>query len=149
MQPQYKSGAAKRKCRAEPEKRDEKGAMPADIWVWENLISNIKRKKPLLNEDQNEYIKTNEARIRSKSSNQISVAVIESDANVNVSQPPATWGDRPKAMTEAESKASTSQKTNPLFNNDVGSWPGKATEEMTDFWAQQGSEECQHLQKEY
>jgi len=52
-------------------------------------------------------------------------------------------------MTEAESKASTSQKTNPLFNNDVGSWPGKATEEMTDFWAQQGSEECQHLQKEY
>jgi len=31
--------------------------------------------------------------------------------------------------------------------HDVGSWPGKATEEMRDFWEQQGSEEFQHLQK--
>jgi len=52
-------------------------------------------------------------------------------------------------MAEAESKACTSQKTNPLFTNDVGSWQGKATEEMRDFWAQGSSEECQHLQKEY
>jgi len=33
--------------------------------------------------------------------------------------------------------------------NDVGSWPGKATEEMRDFREQQGSEECQLLQNEY
>jgi len=52
-------------------------------------------------------------------------------------------------MAEAESKPCTSQKTNPLFTNDVVSWPGKATEEMRDFWAQGGSEECQHLQKEH
>jgi len=52
-------------------------------------------------------------------------------------------------MAEAESEACTSQKTNPLFTNDVGSWQGKATEEMRDFWAQESSEECQHLQKEY
>jgi len=71
-----------------------------------------------------------------------------SDAHVNVSQPPATWEARPKSMAEAESKACTSQKTNPLFTNDVGSRQGKATEEMIDFWAQGSSEECQHLQKE-
>jgi len=43
------------------------------------------RKKPTLDEDKNECGKTNEAKITSKSSYQISVAVIESDANVNVS----------------------------------------------------------------
>jgi len=89
-------------------------------------------------------LKLNEAKITSKSTYQISVAVIESDAHVNVSKPPATWEDRPKLMAGAESKACTSQKTNPLFTNDVGSWQGKTTEEMRDFWEQGSSEECQH-----
>jgi len=40
-------------------------------------------------EDKNERGKTNEAKITSKSSYQIGVAVSESNANVNVSQPPA------------------------------------------------------------
>jgi len=48
-----------------------------------------------LDEDKTECSKTNEARIRSTSSYQISVAVIESDANLNVWQPPATLEDRP------------------------------------------------------
>ena len=52
-------------------------------------------------------------------------------------------------MVEAESKACTSQNINPSFTNDVGNWPGKATEEMRDFWAKRGSENCQHLQEEY
>jgi len=41
-------------------------------------------------------------------------------------------------MAIVESNACTSQRTNPLpFNkNDVGSWPGKATEETRHFWAQ-------------
>jgi len=52
------------------------------------LITNIKRKKPSLDEDKNECGETNETKITSKSSYQINVAVIESDANVNVSQPP-------------------------------------------------------------
>jgi len=86
-----------------------------------------------MNEDKNVCIKINEVKITSKSSYQISVAAIESDAHVNISQPPATSEDRPKSMAEAESKACTSQKTNPLFTNDVGSWQGKATEEMRDF----------------
>jgi len=41
--------------------------------------------------DKNECGKTNEAKITSKSSYQISVAVIESDANVKVSQAPTTF----------------------------------------------------------
>ena len=42
-----------------------------------SLISNIKRKKPLMNEDKNECIEANEAKITSKSSYQTSVAVIK------------------------------------------------------------------------
>jgi len=41
--------------------------------------------------DKNECGKTNEAKTTSKSSYQISVAVIENDANDNVSQPPTTF----------------------------------------------------------
>jgi len=77
-----------------------------------SLISNL---EAILNEGKNECIKTNEAKITLKFSYQISIAVIESDANFNVSQPLATWEDRPKAMAEAESKACNSQKTNPIF----------------------------------
>jgi len=51
------------------------------------LIANIKLKKASLDGDKNECGKTNEAKITSKSSYQIGVAVIKSDANVNVSQP--------------------------------------------------------------
>jgi len=94
MQRQYKSGAAKRKLRVEQEKRDQhiKKKMPCLLtYGFEtSLISNSKHKKPSLGEDKNEYSKTNEAKITSKSSYQISVAVIESDANVDVSQPPTT-----------------------------------------------------------
>jgi len=36
-------------------------------------------------------VRYNEAKITTKSSYQISVTVIESDANVNVSQPPTTF----------------------------------------------------------
>jgi len=43
----------------------------------------------------------------SKSGYQISVAVIERDANVNVLQPPATLEDRHTAMAKAESKTCT------------------------------------------
>jgi len=50
---------------------------------------NVRTKAPSL--DKNECGKTNEANIASKSSYQISVAVIESDANVSVSQPPTTF----------------------------------------------------------
>jgi len=53
------------------------------------LITSIKRKKPSLDEDKNECVETNEAKITSKSNYQIGVAASESDANVNVSQPPA------------------------------------------------------------
>jgi len=53
------------------------------------LITNIKRKKPSLDEDKNECGETNEAKITSKSSYQVGVAASESDANVNVSKPPA------------------------------------------------------------
>jgi len=49
-----------------------------------------------LDEDKTECSKTNEAKITSKSSYQISVPVIESDANLNVLQPPAMLEDRPK-----------------------------------------------------
>jgi len=47
-----------------------------------SLITNSKRKKPSLDEDKNECGKTNEHKVTSKSSYQISVAVIESDVNV-------------------------------------------------------------------
>jgi len=53
-----------------------------------SLITNIKH-KPSLDEDKNERSKTNEAKITSKSGYQIGLAVSESDANVNASQPPA------------------------------------------------------------
>ena len=43
-----------------------------------------------MNEDKNACIETNEAKTTQKSSDQISIAVTETDANVNVSQPPAT-----------------------------------------------------------
>jgi len=49
------------------------------------LITNIKRKKLSLDEDKKECGKTSEAKITLMSSYQISVAVIESDANVDVS----------------------------------------------------------------
>jgi len=52
-----------------------------------SLISNIKRKKPSLDEDKNERGKNNEAKITSKSSYQVSVAVVESDANINILKP--------------------------------------------------------------
>ena len=82
------------KGNSEQEKRDGqiKEKMPCLLtYGFEtSLISKIKHKKPLLNEDKNECIITNEAKITLKSSYQISVPVIESDANVNISQPPAT-----------------------------------------------------------
>jgi len=46
------------------------------------LITNIKRKKPSLDEGKNECGKTNEDKITSKCSYQISVAAIQSDVNV-------------------------------------------------------------------
>jgi len=119
MQRKYETRAAKRKLRVEQEKQDQqlKKKMPRLlIYGFEtSSISNIKRKKPLLNEGKNECIKTNEVKMTLKSRYQISAATIEVDVNVNVSQPPAMWKDMPKAMVEAESKACTSQKTNPLF----------------------------------
>jgi len=48
------------------------------------LISNITRKTKKSSLDKNGCGKINEAKITSKSSYQISVAVIETDANVNV-----------------------------------------------------------------
>jgi len=54
-----------------------------------SLTLNVRTKKPSL--DKNECSKTNEAKITSKASYQISVAASESDANVNVSQPPTTF----------------------------------------------------------
>jgi len=67
-----------------------------------SLISNIKHKKPSLGEDKNECSETNESKITSKSSYQISVAVIESDANVDVSQPPTTLNHLSLMSIESE-----------------------------------------------
>jgi len=93
MQRKYETRAVKRKLRVEQEKQDKqlKKKMPRLlIYGFEtSLISNIKRKKSLLNEGKNECIKTNEVKMTLRSSYQISVATIEIDANVNVSQPPA------------------------------------------------------------
>jgi len=54
-----------------------------------SLISNIKRKKSSL--DRNECGKRNDGKITSKSNYQINVTVIESKANVSVSQPPRAF----------------------------------------------------------
>jgi len=93
MQRKYETRAAKRKLRVEQEKQDQqlKKKMPRLlIYGFEtSSISNIKRKKPLLNEGKNECIKTNEVKMTLKSRYQISAATIEVDVNVNVSQPPA------------------------------------------------------------
>jgi len=93
MQRKYKSGAAKWKLRVEQKKRDEqiKKKMPCLlIYGFESSsISNIKRKKPSL--DKNKCGKTNKGKITSKSNCQINVAVIESEANVNVPQAPRAF----------------------------------------------------------
>jgi len=65
-----------------------------------STISHIKRKKPSL--DKNECGKANEGKITSKSNYQINVAVIESDANVNVSQPSTTLNHLPLMSIESE-----------------------------------------------
>jgi len=52
--------------------------------------------------DKNECGKANEGKITSKSNYQINVAVIESDANVNVSQPSTTLNHLPLMSIESE-----------------------------------------------
>jgi len=69
-----------------------------------------------LGEDKNECSETNESKITSKSSYQISVAVIESDANVDVSQPPTTLNHYLSLMS-IESELLRKQKFTSLYLN--------------------------------
>ena len=95
MHREYKIEAAERKLRVEQEKRDEQIEKKGHVcWhvglrqAW-FLTLNIRTKKPSL--DKNECGKTNEAKITSKSSYQISVGASESLANPNLSRPPTTF----------------------------------------------------------
>jgi len=114
--------------------------MSLDYCFDTSLISNTQIRKSSSDEDKNECGETNEAKRTSKSCYQICLTGTEWDANVIVSQPPATLEDRPTALIQAKSVAPTSQKTNPLFSNYVRGWPGIATDVMRGIWAYQDSE---------